>query len=484
MPAGRCATCAFLCNRDLIGCEDPDRPCPREDVCYCSHLCQERDEQRHRDRFHGFDHRRADKEEENKPSWFELVTHEEEAKAADYAALLLLPCPEERTAQEKEKVVVEKASKKVQEPKSEQDDVAAARLQQDEKIVEVVADVAVARVEQAEEEEEIAVPPVTTAKTKKSRLEMKREARRSKKAARKVEKKALMNARRKREEAGREEQADLLVQPPAEEEMVPDSSSILGSGEPTSPRRMTKKEKKREERRLQNVQRKAERQRLKQLGQREERQKKRREAEEMAGKGDFLAGAVAITKLIQSSQETEEEEEAELFSVRRDCYLGLGKARQALEDARRAVNIRKKRGGDTDQDLLKLLRIQILVGSVAEASETLSALPNDDLSQERSDLQSAKDSLGAVEEALASDNWHGALEAALKAERFCPHSPALSLARAEVQAHLGMYKEAKMAVARRRVEKDEKEDARIVFVDNIIDYYSTPWWQEEKREPR
>ncbi len=162
-----------------------------------------------------------------------------------------------------------------------------------------------------------------------------------------------------------------------------------------------------------------------------------------------------------------------------------------FRSSRRAVDLNRS-SATSAEDAVKLLRLQILVGDLDEASKTFEDLGKGDgrgdMAEEARALSEAKRGFSELDRALDGDDWPGAVETAQRLERICPHSADLNLGRAEAQAHLRVYREAGAAVARIKLEAAREQGgggrARVDFVENLLDYYNTSWWQEEKKEPR
>ncbi len=364
----------------------------------------------------------------------------------------------------------------------------------------------------------------TYGKSKKSRMEMKREARKAKKASRKKEKLALVSstksvpsidehsaedAQEVAEEGAEakviEEEEDpapcnAALEERSETELTFGAKEIVAAADKdeddtcedeSSFRKLTKKEKRREERRLQNIRKKMERQKMNKVENRDGRKnKKKKEAFQLLEEGKCLESALALSRLMTDSSASESaRNDPELYAGRRDCHMSLGRARQALEDARKAVELREenwRRDEDGEfKDRTELLRIQILVGDTDGASKTLTSIPQDrqsEVEEVRRRLQSAVDGFASVLQTLDQGDWVESLERVSKLEKVCPFSSGLALLKAEAQTHLHIYPKVKEALERHHLER--KNDLQYCYVRNLLEYYTTFWWQEERKEPK
>ncbi len=331
-----------------------------------------------------------------------------------------------------------------------------------------------------------------TDKPRKSRMESKREARRHKKAARRKEKQALVASTREIHVVKSEDVVieEAPAEPIEEEEPIVAADlppTAVGEGTSTvdqcfdldTQRRLTKKEKKREERRIQQAQKKKQKQEEKLAAVRGEFQAKKDDAVEQMSGGKFLEAAIAITKLMSVyGKSNSSSNNAELYSLRSDCYFALGKVEKALDDACQAVQESKRR---EETVLVKMLRFQVLLGLHKEARATTELITETDVSTELEDISSLEKLFTSVDESLGKDKWEEVMKATAELEKISPYSSYLVLARMEAQIHLHMYPEAKESIAKHRVKLHD--NVHFSYVTTLEKYYCTQWWKEDSESP-
>lgn len=415
-----------------------------------------------------------------------LVT---KSSVSDLTAILRAEQEELKTKEERSKPITKlenkelKSNRKLLKPDESPDNQCEkANLIVQEEVIRV-SDVVKAKNKQKEELSETNDIPE---ETKKSKLEMKREARRSKKEVRKREKLSRM---KKKEESGNQEQEKEEGQMEEQEkqqnvcQIVETKESVdevkskedekdvgdrkeRGEKKDGGDRKVTKKEKRKEERRLYNLMKKKEKQENKIKEQREMIDKEKVEVKALIADNKYLEGALRITKIM-----VEDKTDPDLFSLRRDCYLGLGKVKNALDDGNKAV---KLRGGIEDK--IKVLHLHIMMGNVEMAEKIINEeLKDNDFSSEVERINEIKCDFDQCEDALKEEDWPKVLESATPLDKICPHSERLMLMKAEAQLHLHNYPEAKTYLTKCRFAL--QNDIRFIYVNALEKYYTTPWWK-------
>ena len=336
-----------------------------------------------------------------------------------------------------------------------------------------------------------------TQTTKKSRLWLRREARKSRKALRKKSLKQILGEQDGGvEDISEELNADVDGSPQntaaeealtealtemAEDVVVDEDEVEVCQESFDEVRVMTKRERKREERRLATALKKRERQERQRREESEERSKQRVKAEEgknLLEEGKHLEAALAFSKAMNGPNVTPEGK-AHLYLDRSECHLALEKVSCALRDARTAVGL-----WSDDRSLRWLLRMEILCGMTTEARETCSRV------SVSTNTSGYLEAIGRIESAISefeqqsSDGlWKGADKEIRAAAELAPHSVAVLLGRAEVCMHLHHFDEGRDFIREAKRISGNEDDCGFLYVRGLDMYYTEEFWRDANKEP-
>ena len=339
-----------------------------------------------------------------------------------------------------------------------------------------------------------------TQTSKKSRLSLRREARKTRKALRKRTLKQILGEQDGCEEDTISEELNAKVddslqnQNAAAEEEAPTEAAedavesrdvveveVVCQESFDEVRVMTKRERKREERRLTTALKKRERQERKRREESEKRSKQRVNAEEgknLLEEGKHLEAAIAFSKAM-TVPNMAPEEEADLYLCRSECHLALGKVSCALRDSRKAVDI-----WDDDIPLRWLLRLEILCGMTTEARETCSRVSmSTNTTGYLETIGRIGTAISEFEQQSSDGLWKGADKEIRAAAELAPHSVAVLLGRAEVCMHLHIFDEGRELIREAKRISGNEDDCGFLYVRGLDLYYTEEFWRDADKEP-
>lgn len=317
--------------------------------------------------------------------------------------------------------------------------------------------------------------------TKKSRLEMKREARKSKKAARKRDKMAASSIPPEPDQSETVKLPPKIAEVPeskpepevirSEEPAVQRSESRESLGSVIEVRQLTKRQKKQEERRIQNAMKKMQKKEKQKVQYTEDYMRQKALTKELLSERKPLECAVALTKLMKINPK-----DPELYERRRDCYLALDKIYQAQTDAQKAVEL-----SDSTEACYRLLEICFRTGHALKAAEIRSRLPEDVLTPDdgkKCDVM--VEAMADTNSFLDESKWTEAITALSQCEIICPQGQYYLILRCECLLHCRKYAEAKSIIVRLRPHEDIQVDLR--YLQSLYEYYteSSSWSNEDK----
>ena len=330
--------------------------------------------------------------------------------------------------------------------------------------------------------------------TKKSRLLLRREARKTRKALRKRTLKQILGEHNGSVEEVSEELNSKVVSEASvstsatEEESKNDAEShddvehISGAEDSFEEVRvLTKRERKREERRLASALKKRERQEKKMRAELALQQSSQRLEVDAAGKellkaGKHIEAAIAFTKAL-SGPNVSAEKEADLYLGRSECYLALEKVSCALRDSKRAVDARAD-----ERSLRSLLTLQIMCGMTAEARETSSKVQGT-VSECLEAIARIETATAEFEDLVSNGLWKGADKEIRAAAELAPHSATVLLGRAEVCMHLHQFDEGREFVRAAKRIAGNDDDCGFLYVRGLDLYYTEEFWRDADKEP-
>ena len=338
-----------------------------------------------------------------------------------------------------------------------------------------------------------------TQATKKSRLLMRREARKTRKALRKKTLKQILGE----EDGGADAISDEVIaknddsSPEATAEEETPTAAVKVAVDETRDvidvdtgrlqesfdevRVMTKRERKREERRQATVMKKRERQERKRREESERRCKRRLQAEEgknLLEEGKHLEAALAFSKAMNGPDSTPEEE-ADLYLGRSECHLAMDKVSCALRDSRKAVGL-----WDDDRSLRWLLKLETLCGMTAEARLTCGRLsPSTNTAAYLESIGKIETAIAEFEQLSADGLWKGADKEIRTAAEFAPHSVTVLLGRAEVCMHLHIFDEGRELIREAKRISGNEDDCGFLYVRGLDMYYTEEFWRDADKEP-
>ena len=244
---------------------------------------------------------------------------------------------------------------------------------------------------------------------------------------------------------------------------------------------MTKRERKREERRLANALKKRERQERNRREESEQRSKQRANVEEgknLLEEGKHLEAAIAFSKAMTGPNMTPEEK-ADLYLGRSECHLALEKVSFALRDSRTAVGL-----WNDDRARRSLLRLEILCGMTTEARETCGRVTMSTNTTGYLDaIARIETAFSQFEQQSADGLWKGADKEIRAAAELAPHSVAVLLGRAEVCMHLHHFEEGREFIREAKRNSGNEDDCGFLYVRGLDLYYTEEFWRDADKEP-